>query len=117
MKLLPKGFRKLEPFVEDWVLPDSRARAAKRLATDYADIEDFYHAMLERAPRALAYLAERRLGELDAADERLLKLLLALAEVGPAVEWYGQPAVVEGFPARRFALVEQIPDTAPQEQP
>ena len=112
--LLPKGFKMLEPLVADWVLPDSRARLEKRLTTPPAVIRAFYDAMLDKAPRALSYLAERQLGELNEAEERLLKLLLSLAEMGPAVEWYGTGEYPDGFDARRFKLIEQMPDNAAQ---
>jgi hypothetical protein len=112
--LLPKGFKRLTPLVADWVLADSRARLEKRLTTPPAEIRAFYDQMLSLAPKALAYLAQRQLGELDAAEERLLKLLLSLAEMGPAVEWYGTGEYPDGFDARRFRLIEQMPDNAPQ---
>jgi hypothetical protein len=112
--LLPKGFKTLEPLVADWVLADSRARLEKRLTTPPAVIRAFYDAMLDKAPRALSYLAERQLGELNEAEERLLKLLLSLAEMGPAVEWYGTGEYPDGFDARRFKLIEQMPDNAAQ---
>lgn len=115
MSRLPADFEHLDALVDEWVLPDSRARAAKRLATPYADIRRFYDTMLAAAPAALEYLSDRRLGSLDDADERLLKLMLSLAEVGPSVEWYEQPDVIGGWPAHRFPLVEQLPDNAPQE--
>ncbi|MGR8921314.1 MAG: hypothetical protein ACU85V_16990 [Gammaproteobacteria bacterium] len=115
MSLLPAAFAALEPFADEWVLADSRARAEKRQASTMDDIRAFYDAALALAPDALTYLAERRLGELDDPDERLLKLMLSLAEVGPAVEWYGQPAVIDGFDAARFPLTEQLSDTASQE--
>lgn len=114
MSRLPDGFSHLEALVDAWVLPDSRARAEKRLATPFEEIRTFYDTMLAAAPAALEYLTERRLGELDDTEERLLKLLLALAEVGPAVEWYEQPAVREGWPAHRFPLVEQLADNEAQ---
>jgi len=112
--LLPDGFVELEPFVSDWVLADSVARSNKRQKTDYPEIEQFYLAMLPRAADALALLAQRQLGELSLAEERLLKLLLSLAEIGPAVEWYQSPQVLDGFPAERFVMTAQIPDNAPQ---
>ena len=112
---LPRAFAALGSWCEHWVLPDSSARHAKRLATAYPEIKAFYDAMLARAPEILAYLSERQLGQLDAADTTLLKLMLALAEVGPAVEWYGQPGVIDGWPAERFPLIESIPDSAAQE--
>ena len=111
---LPARFATLERFCADWVLPDSSARHAKRLASDYADIKAFYDALLAVAPDVLAYLGERQLGQLDTADSNLLKLMLSLAEVGPAVEWYQQPAVIDGWPAERFPLVEPISDTDAQ---
>jgi hypothetical protein len=112
---LPQGFSDLECFVGDWVLADSRARSEKRQHSPYADIKVFYDAMLAQAPAALAYLSERQLGALDAAEECLLKLLLSLAEIGPAVEWYENPAVIDGLAAHRFPLTEQLSDTAAQE--
>lgn len=115
MPLLPAQFAALEPFTDDWILPDSRARSARRLSTPYPEIERFYTAALALAPAALEYLSGRQLGELDAADTCLLKLMLALAEVGPAVEWYKDGGVTDGFPAERFPLLEQIPDCARQE--
>lgn len=112
--LLPEGFAMLEPFIDDWVLPDSRARSHRRQSTAYTDIERFYQAILPHAPAALALLSERQLGELTDAEERLLKLLLSLAEIGPAVEWYQSPQVLDGFPAEHFTLREQIPDNQAQ---
>ncbi len=115
MSLLPADFSALERHVEHWVLPDSSCRHAKRLSTDYAEIKRFYDDMLQHAPAALALLSQRKLGELDDPEQRLLKLLLALAEVGPAVEWYQGPEVVDGFAAERFVLTRQLSDTAAQE--
>ena len=112
---LPAGFEPLEPFIDRWVLPDSRSRSETRRATSFDDIKHFYDAALPLAPEALKVLAAFRLEDLPPAEERLLKLMLALAEVGPAVEWYGQPDVIDGFPADRFPLIHQLPDTARQE--
>jgi hypothetical protein len=42
--------------------------------------------------------------------------MLALAEVAPAVEWYDQPMVYDGFPVERIRYLRQIPDTAAQIQ-
>jgi len=63
---------------------------------------------------ALAYLAERQLGALTEAEERLLKLMLSLAEMGPAIEWYGTGSYPDPFDPRRFPLVVSLPDNAPQ---
>lgn len=112
--LLPEAFRALEPWVGAWALADSRARAQKRQATDYAEIKRFYDAVMPRASEALDCLSRQPLGAMDAPHECLLKLLLALAEVSPAVEWYQQTKVIDGWPAHFFALVEPIPDNLAQ---
>lgn len=112
--LLPKGFKPLEPWVADWVLEDSRARYEKRISTPPATIRAFYDAVLQHAPAALALLGQRQLGALSEAEERLLKLMLSLAEMGPAVEWYGTGEFPDSFDGRRFRLIEQLPDNQPQ---
>lgn len=111
---LPPAFAALETWVDGWVLADSTARLEKRLTTPLAEIRAFYDAMLPHADAVLAYLAERQLGALDAADETLLKLMLSLAEMGPAIEWYGTGTYPDAFDARRFPLVVTLPDTLPQ---
>jgi hypothetical protein len=40
--------------------------------------------------------------------------MLMLAEVAPAVEWYGNPRVYDGFPIERVRYLRQISDTAAQ---
>lgn len=111
---LPDGFQGLEPWVDEWVLPNSAARAEKRQHTAIEEIRAFYKAVLALAPSALELLSTQSLGELDETSENLLKLLLSLAEVGPAVEWYGQPGVVDGIDPGAFRLTVQISDTARQ---
>lgn len=113
---LPKGFSALECWIDDWVLADSRARSEKRLNSSADALRAFYDGVLPHAEGALDYLSQRRLGELTEAEERLLKLMLALAEVGPAIEWYGS-GVPDAFDSHRFPLVVQLSDTAPQGAP
>jgi hypothetical protein len=112
--LLPAGFQELERWVGAWVLPDSPARLEKRLTTPLAEIRDFYQSMLVHAEAALAYLATKQLGALDPAEERLLKLLLSLAEIGTSIEWYGTGAYTDAFDPRRFPLVVTMPDNQAQ---
>ena len=114
--MLPEGFNKLECFVETWVLPDAAARMAKRQASRIEDLQAFYHAMLPMGEAALAWLRGYELGALPPEGERLLKLMLALAEVAPAVEWYDDPRVFDGFPVERITYLRQISDTGVQLQ-
>jgi len=111
---LPKGFAALECWLDDWVLADSTARLDKRMTSSLEELRAFYDGMLPHAEAALTYLSQRQLGELDEAEERLLKLMLSLAEVGPAIEWYGTGNYPDAFDPKRFPLIVQLPDTAPQ---
>ncbi len=112
--LLPPGFGPLEHFVADWVLPDAAARMAKRQESTIGDLKTYYAAMLPMGEAALAWLQDYDLGALPPEGERLLKLMLALAEVAPAVEWYNDPRVFDGFPVERIRYLRQISDTAAQ---
>lgn len=112
--LLPEGFGTAEGFVGEWALPDAAHRMAKRQATRIADIRRFYDVMLPLGEAALDWLRGHELGALPPEGERLLKLMLALAEVGPAVEWYDDPRVTDGFPVERIRYLRQIHATAAQ---
>lgn len=111
---LPPGFEKLEAFTSEWVLPDAAARMYKRQSSAFGDIKNFYAAMQPQGAAALEYLKQFRLGALPPEGERLLKLMLALAEVAPAVEWYNSPQVTDGFSVQRIRYLRQIPDNAAQ---
>ena len=87
---------------------------AKRRGSTMAEIRPFYDAAIANADRALAHLRAFKLGEVPPAEERLLKLMLSLAEVGPAVEWFDDPNVYDGFDAAKIKYTRLIPDTAPQ---
>ncbi len=114
MSALPPDFADLERFVADWVLPDALARMAKRLSSSMDEIKAFYAAMLPRGEAALAYLRDYELGAMPPEAASLLKLMLSLAEVAPAVEWYDSPRVYDGFSIDRTQFLRQIPDTAAQ---
>jgi hypothetical protein len=111
---LPPGFEAAQRYVAIWVLPDAAARMAQRQASTIEDLRAFYETMLPLGEATLGHLRQFALGEVPPDAERLLKLMLALAEVAPAVEWYGQPRVTDGFPIERIRYVRQIPDTAAQ---
>ena len=111
---LPAGFELLVPFVTEWALPDAVARMAKRQSSTIEEIRRFYEVALPLGESALAYLRQYQLGSLEPEAERLLKLMLALAEVAPAVEWYNDPKVYDGFQVSRVRYLRQIPDTAAQ---
>lgn len=114
MTTLPPDFADLERFVPDWVHADAPARMAKRQGSTIAEIKAFYQAMLPRGEAVLACLRGHQLGDLPAEVETLLRLMLMLAEVAPAVEWYDDPAVYDGFPVERIRYTRLISDTGAQ---
>ncbi len=111
---LPEGFEALEPFVAAWVQPDASGRMAKRQSSTIAEIRSFYDVIVPLGEAALDYLRGHKLGALPPEAENLLKLMLALTELGPAVEWYDNPQVYDGFPISRIRYVRHISDTAAQ---
>jgi len=98
---LTAPFADLMPYLA-WALPTERERSAKRQASTMAEINAFYQAMLPRMEAVLSYLAQHPLEHIPPDVQRLFYLALALAEVAPAVENYGQPSVVEGYDVARF---------------
>ena len=109
---LPEEFRDLEPFAA-WALPTERERNGRRRASSMAEINALYDAVLPRMDAIIAYLNQYPLDALPEEAERLLNLSLSLAEVSPAVEFYKQPEVVDGFPADRFLPVD-VPHMTPK---
>jgi hypothetical protein len=112
---LPSGYEALEPFVDEWALAGSRERTEQRHTSTIEEIRGFYEAMMTVAERGLGDLSQRQLGALEPEWECLLRLFLSLAEVGPAVEWYGRPGGVDGLPHRRFPMTLELPDLEAQE--
>ena len=72
------------------------------------------HRFIKRADAALAYLSGFELGSLNREQENLLKLCLSLAEIGPAVEWYGAPEVSDGYDPKLVPLVIEVPENFSQ---
>ena len=103
---LPAGYADLESFVPLWSLPTEPERHARRKASTMDEIQAFYDAMLARIDEILAYLDTFPLDGLPEAETRLFNLALSLAEIAPAVEFFGQPEVIDGFDSARFEMFE-----------
>ena len=101
---LPEQFQDLAPYL-DWSLPTERERSAKRQASMMAKLKAFYDAMVPRMEEVLPYLAQFPPENIPVDVQRLFYLALALAEVAPAVENFGQPSVVDGYDIARFIPV------------
>lgn len=104
---LPPGFRDLEAHL-DWALPTERARHAKRMASSMNEIRAFYNVMMKRIDAVLDYLNARPLDGLSAEEKRLLDLALALPEIAPAVELYGEPGNKYWMPLSRFVPTHDV---------
>jgi len=83
---LPAGFEALSPYVEFWAADTAAGRAQCRQISDEAGRTAFYDATQPLVAEALEYLDTKSLGELDASEERLMKLLLSFTHVAMAVE-------------------------------
>ncbi|MGU7768633.1 hypothetical protein ACV229_00430 [Burkholderia sp. MR1-5-21] len=103
---VPQRFDALQPFVEHWALATETERNAQRHAMPMSEITRFGTAMLGCVDEVVAYLNGFELGALAGDDATLMVLLLSFAEVAPAIEFYRQPAVVDGYEPARFAADE-----------
>ena len=84
--LLPEGFSALEPFVADWAMTTSAARAARRDDSGAKEQAAFYEAARPFLEPALTRLDGKPLAKLDVQERRLLDLMLTLAHISIAVE-------------------------------
>lgn len=103
---LPEAFRDLEPWLA-WCLATEKERSDKRQASNLAELQAFYDAMLARMEDIFAYLEQFPLDGLPADAYRLFLLTLSLAEVAPAVEQFGQPQVIDGYDIQRVTAARR----------
>jgi hypothetical protein len=101
MSQLPAKFSDLQPYIA-WALDSETARNTKRMESSYEEIERFYAAMVARAEVVISHLDQIGLDNLRGDDLTLLNMLLSLAEVTPAVAYYGEPKVRGGFDSNRM---------------
>ena len=107
---LPVGFEGLAPLLDRWALPTTVARMRARDGAEMADIQALYAAVVPLLPQALAYLQGVAYGpDMQASDRNLLDLCLAIAEIAPAVEWYGQPHVIDGYAGSVLTITSELP--------
>jgi hypothetical protein len=102
--VFPVGFEDLERFA-GWALPTERERNARRMAGPYEEIKELYDQVLARLEDIFGYLNPMGM-DLPAEARRLADLTLMLAELGPAVEFYQQPEVVDGFGPEGFVIYQ-----------
>jgi hypothetical protein len=99
---LPERFRDLEEWARAWAIEREIDRTEKRLTSSMPQIEAFYAAVMPRMDEILVYLNDFPLENMPDSEARLLWLTLSLAEIAPAMHFYGQPTVVDGFDVHSF---------------
>jgi hypothetical protein len=104
--LLPEAFSALQVFVPIWALATETERNQQRHAVGMAAISDFGNALLPRVEEIVAFLNQYPIDNLPPEGTVLMQLLLSLAEVAPAIEFYKQPYVIDGYEPRRFVANE-----------
>lgn len=102
---LPADFADLQPFA-GWCLGTETERNARRLVVGMDEIVAFKDAILPRVDAIVAHLDRHPLDQMPADDLPLMHLLLSLAEIAPAIEFYHQPTVIDGYDSRRFVAEE-----------
>jgi hypothetical protein len=105
---LPSPFQDLEHLVEEWAIATTSARVEKRLQSTIEHLGSFYRQLAPRADAVLTYLKTVALADISTHDANLLRLMLTLAEVSPAIEWYGRPDGAVGLDSRRMKLVTEF---------
>jgi hypothetical protein len=103
---LPAPFAHLQPFAA-WSLATETERNIRRHAVSMDEIVAFADAMLADVDAIVKYLDG--FGE-SMPDEALslMQMLMSLAEVAPAIEFYQQQAVIDGYDPRRFVADENF---------
>lgn len=106
---LPAGYEALEGFVADWAISDLVGRAQRRDKSTPEARQAFYQAIKDVAPAALAELDKKPLEALDAAEQRLLALLLSYAHVALAVEVLKDGEAAHAVDRRRMVITHVPP--------
>ena len=106
--VLPEAFAALQPFVSLWALGSETERNIQRHAQPMNAIRLFADTMMAHMNELIEFVNRKPMAEFDEVDDTLLQLMLSLAEVAPAVEFYGQQEVVWGFDPRRFVAEDDF---------
>ena len=102
---LPRAFEDLEPWA-DWALPTEPERYAKRLASEFDELQAFYDAAFPRLEEAAAYLEQLPLDDLPDDATRLLQLTYSLINISFPIEAWRQPRVPDSGASTLDCVVE-----------
>ena len=106
---LPSAFAELEPYAEIWCLPTETERWNRRVATNMADMREFYDAFFPRLEEAIDYCDKYPLDDMPDDAINLLHLIYSLVMVAMAVEIFKQPKPTDSADA----VITRIGEPAP----
>ena len=107
--LLPTDFSDLEPFAATWCLATEAERFARRMASTFAEMQDFYDAGFPRLPDAIAFCDKFPLDDLPDDARHLLQLVHSIVMVAMCVEIWCQPTVINSGDAVLDRIAEPLP--------
>lgn len=87
---LPEGFEDLEEFVSYWSVQGQDARRYQRSNSTMGEVQRFYDTVYPRAEDAIQYLQKFPLRDMPGPEQRLMRMVLSLAQASMAVEIHGQ---------------------------
>jgi hypothetical protein len=102
--LLPAGYGALESFVDAWANPSLADRVRRRGDTTPQERQEFYEAIRDMVPTALAALDSKPLAALDERENRLLQLVLSYAHVALAIEIRGDGEAEHARQSRHMVI-------------
>jgi len=111
--MLPAAFAELEPYVAHWAGASTAARAAARDTAGPEGCAAFLAAGFPRAGEALDYLDGKGFARLDAADQRLMLLMLGLAHAALGAELLGPDEAKHALDRPAMRIQQSPADAAP----
>lgn len=101
--VLPERFAGLDRWVGKWALEKQVERERARRSSTTAELKEFYDAIVGDLEPIIDYLNGFPLEGMPPPEQRLLNLVLSLAEIASHVELYrGDPRVPYSFEEERF---------------
>jgi len=109
---LPPGFEDLEQFVDYWSVAGIDERKKRRIMSTDEQRQEFYAAGSRHLVRALDYLDQYPIDDLENPQQSLLNLMLSLAQVSLAVEKQGSNEAYHARSHAHFTISRSTEDAA-----
>jgi len=107
---LPPGFDALETFAGQWAVAGTAGRADARNESTPEERQAFYDAASPLLGPALELLDSKPVGEHDAAESRLMNMMLSLAHVALAVETQREAETTHVLSRRAMTITQSSAD-------